>query len=142
MIISRMRVWLYNKLVRYYAWKYRTIYGMKIGGGSLISRKATLDRGINPKGIHIGNYTRVTGGVLILAHDACRALKADTVIGDNCFIGTRSIIMPGITIGNQVIVGAGSVVTKDVPNNCIVAGNPAKIIRQNIRCGRYGVLLK
>ena len=113
-----------------------------LGGESLISRKATLDRGINPKGIHIGHHTRVTGGVLILAHDACRSLKTDTRIGDNCFIGTRSIILPGVTIGNEVIVGAGSVVTKDVPNNCIVAGNPAKIIQQNIHCDHYGVQIK
>ena len=40
--------------------------------------------------------------------------------------------MPGVKIGNQVIVGAGSVVTKDVPSNCIVAGNPAKIIKTGI----------
>ena len=40
--------------------------------------------------------------------------------------------MPGVKLGNCVIVGAGAVVTRDVPDNCIVAGNPAKIIRKNI----------
>lgn len=111
---------------------------MQIGEGVLISRRAQLDRGINPKGIHIGSDTRVTGGVLILAHDDCRRLKTNTYIGNRCFIGARSIIMPGIRIGDEVVVGAGSVVTKDVPSNCIVAGNPARIIRLNIRCGKYG----
>jgi hypothetical protein len=43
---------------------------------------------------------------------------------------------------DEVIVGIGAVVTKDVPSNCIVAGNPATIIREGIRCGRYGVLQK
>lgn len=43
------------------------------------------------------------------------------------------MIMPGVHIGNECVVGAGSVVTKDIPSNCIVAGNPAKIIRKGIR---------
>lgn len=65
-ILSKSRVWLYNQLVRFYAWKYRVLYGMDIGEGTVISRKATLDRGINPKGIHIGKNTRLTGGEFCL----------------------------------------------------------------------------
>lgn len=51
-------------------------------------------------------------GAMILAHDHCRSLKADTYIGKNCVIGVRSIIMPGLYVGNQVVIGGGSVVTK------------------------------
>ena len=51
------------------------------------------------------------------------------VIGNDVWIGTRSIILPGVNIGSHSIIGAGSVVTKDVPEWAIVAGNPAKIIR-------------
>ena len=50
-------------------------------------------------------------------------------IGDNDWIGGNACIMPGVTIGNNVVIGAGSVVTKDVPDNVIAAGNPCKIIR-------------
>ena len=50
-------------------------------------------------------------------------------IGDNVWLGGRSVIMPGVTISDNVIVGAGAVVTRDVPGNVIVAGNPAKILR-------------
>ncbi len=52
-------------------------------------------------------------------------------VGDNVWFGGHCSILPGVTIGNNVIVGAGSVVTKDVPDNVIVAGNPAKIINTN-----------
>ena len=50
-------------------------------------------------------------------------------IGDNVFLGVGCTIMTPIKIGNNVIIGAGSVVTKDIPDNCVVAGNPAKIIK-------------
>lgn len=56
--------------------------------------------------------------------------RAPIRIGDNCFIGMNSIILKGTTLGNNVIVGAGSVVHGTFPDNCIIAGNPAKIIRQ------------
>lgn len=65
----------------------------------------------------------------------------ETVIGKRCFIGSNAIIICNVKIVDEVIVGAGAVVTKDVPSNSIVAGNPAKIIRQNIHTGKYGYLI-
>lgn len=51
------------------------------------------------------------------------------LIKKNAWIGARAIIMPGVTIGENAVVGSGSVVTKDVPDNTIVVGNPARILR-------------
>jgi galactoside O-acetyltransferase len=51
-------------------------------------------------------------------------------IGKNVWLGAGAIILPGVTIGDNSIVGAGSVVTKDVPANVIVVGNPARVLRQ------------
>ena len=136
--LSKCRYVLYNMYVRYQAWKYRALYGMDIGEGTIISRKADFDKAVNPKGIHIGKYTLITGHVDIIAHDVCRNMKSDVRIGDNCFIGNGDILLPGITIGNEVIVGAGSVVTKDVTSNSIVAGNPAKVIRGGVFLDHYG----
>lgn len=52
------------------------------------------------------------------------------VLKRNCWIGAGAVILPGVTVGENSIVGAGSVVTKDVPDNTVVAGNPAKFIKQ------------
>lgn len=51
-------------------------------------------------------------------------------IGDDCWLGGSVIILPGVTIGNRVVVGAGTVVTRDVEDDVVVAGNPARIIRR------------
>lgn len=50
-------------------------------------------------------------------------------IGDNCWFGANVSVMPGVTIGSGCVIGAGSVITKDIPDNCIVAGVPAKVIK-------------
>ena len=52
------------------------------------------------------------------------------IIGNNVFVGARSIILKGVTIGDGAVIGAGSIVTRNVPDNVVVAGNPAKIIRE------------
>jgi acetyltransferase-like isoleucine patch superfamily enzyme len=52
------------------------------------------------------------------------------VIGDDVWIGANSVILPGVTLGSHVVVAAGAVVTKDVPDNCVVAGVPARVIKQ------------
>ena len=51
-------------------------------------------------------------------------------IGNNCWIGTGALIMPGVTIGDNTVIGAGSVVTKDIPSNVVAVGNPCKILRE------------
>ena len=117
------------------------IFGMEIESTARISWNTILDK-TNPKGVHIGKESYTVSGAVILSHDYCRGIKADTFIGKRCFIGANAIIMPGIEIGDSVIVGAGAIVTKDVPSNCIVAGNPARIIRENIKTGKFGKLIK
>lgn len=58
-----------------------------------------------------------------------KELAKEIKIGNDCFFGAGCIILPGVTIGNNVVVGAGSVVTKDVPSGIVVCGNPAKYLK-------------
>ena len=127
-----VRAFLWRKITRLYSWYLRRVYKMDIGKDCRISWKAHLDKSINPRGIHVGDGTRVLNGAMVLSHDACRRLKTDTVIGSHCIIGVRAIIMPGVVVGDQCVIGAGSVVTHSTPPHCIVAGNPAKIIREGV----------
>ena len=89
--------------------------------------------------VTIGNHVNLAQGITVTAlnhnfEDSEKRIDEQGVsttpvtIGDNVWIGGGAIIMPGVKIGDNAIVGAGSIVNKDVPNNAIVAGNPARII--------------
>ncbi len=141
-MLRKLRLFIYNVTVRIYPLYLKKLYGMDIGSDVVISHRARIDRGGNPNGIHIGSHSWIAGKTLIMAHDYCRDKKFDTYIGERCFIGAKSIILPGVKIGDEVIVGAGSVVTKDVPSYSIVAGNPAKVIREGIRMSEKTQLIE
>ncbi len=128
-----------NILEKYLYFKYYYVFNMSIDKTTRISSKALLDT-TNPLGVHIGAYTMITANVTILTHDFVKQVHKNTYIGSNCFVGMNSVILAGITVGDNVIIAAGSIVTKNIPSNCVVAGNPAKIIRHDITTKKYGVL--
>ena len=136
-IAATVRTYLFRRLIGVRRHWLRSIWGMTIGDGSEISFSARLDK-TNPKGVFIGDYTAVTFDSVILTHDAVNNVDRDVKIGSYCLIGARSFIYPGVTIGDQCIVAAASVVMKDVPSNCVVSGNPARIVETNIRTGKLG----
>lgn len=84
--------------------------------------------------ITIGNEVTIASGCRLLAHDASigyltRSTRVGVVeIGDHCFIGADTTILPNVRIGEWSIIGAGSLVTKDIPPHCVAAGNPARVI--------------
>ena len=84
----------------------KKIRRMDIAKSARISVGTHLDR-VNPRGIHIGEESYTTSGAIIFTHDYCRGLHRDTYIGKQCFIGANAIIMCGVRIGDNVIVGGG-----------------------------------
>lgn len=84
--------------------------------------------------VEIGNNCIITGGTKILAHDASLSLftkqyKVGRVtIHDNVFIGMDTVIMPGVEVGPNTVIGANSVITKTIPPNSVAAGVPARTI--------------
>lgn len=119
---------------------FRRIWGMDIHPTAQFSLSTKFDRTF-PVGVHVGAHSYVAFESRILTHDRTRGLYLHTRIGQNCFIGGRSLILPGVEIGDNCVVGAGSVVTRSVPPRSIVAGNPARVIRSDIEVGPYGRFL-
>lgn len=81
-----------------------------------------------------GTYIAPNVGIITANHDPVNLdrheVAKDVNIGENCWIGMNSTILPGVNLGDQTIVGAGSVVTKSFPEGkCVIAGNPARVIR-------------
>lgn len=90
--------------------------------------------------IEIGENVAIAPGVVIRSCDSHhiegQTSVKDILIGNHVWIGENAIILKGVTIGDGAVIGAGAVVTKDVPAHCVVAGNPAKGIKENIQWAR------
>ncbi len=124
-------------LVAFWRLYYTKVWGMDIHPTAVFSLSAKFDRTF-PIGVHVGKNSWIAFESRILTHDRTRGLYLHTRIGENCFIGGRSLILPGVEIGDNCVIGAGSVVTKSVPPRSLVAGNPARIIRSDIDVVEYG----
>jgi maltose O-acetyltransferase len=135
-----LRLWFYRQVMKAEIGECTSIFmdawldspgGLKIGFASTVNQRCRLDsRG----GLTIGNHVSISAEVCILTaeHDVHApdfiGVKAAVAIGDYVFIGTRAMILPGVTLGEGSVVAAGAVVTKDVEPYSIVAGIPARKI--------------
>ena len=115
--------------------KFARLSGVKVGSDCRIYTK---EFGSEPFLIEIGNRVTISSNVTFINHDGAAWLIGDErgrrylydriVVSDFAFIGANVTILPGVRIGRNVIVGAGSVVTRSIPDDCVVAGNPARYI--------------
>lgn len=116
--------------------------GMRVGAGCRFL--GPHDFGSEPYLIEIGNNVTVSSDVSFINHDGGTAVikrinpdKYGKIIkygkikvGNNCFIGSRTIIMPGVTIGSNCVIGAGSIVTRNIPDNSVAVGIPARVLKK------------
>jgi acetyltransferase-like isoleucine patch superfamily enzyme len=112
--------------------------GLRLGRDVRVIGKP--DFGSEPYLIEIGDHVTVSSHVTFVTHDGATWVFRQRPeyaglqrfgrikIGNNCFIGTRAVIMPGVSIGDNCVVGAGAVVTRPVPDDTVVAGSPARTI--------------
>lgn len=128
------------KVLKHFYWqyiaspeKYARHIGVNIGTNNLIGKKHWSSE---PYLITVGSNCQLTdckifthgGGQCIRKFHPDFDVFGKVTIGDYVYIGSGSLIMPGVTIGDNALIAAGSVVTKSIPSNMVVAGNPARII--------------
>jgi acetyltransferase-like isoleucine patch superfamily enzyme len=105
---------------------------LKIGKGTYLNRNTLV---VAKKSVEIGGNCKISWDVVIMDSDQHTLEDQDTssapvVIGDDVWIGCRAIILKGVRVGRGAVIGAGSVVTRDVPSRAVVGGVPAKLIKQ------------
>lgn len=142
-MIKKLYLFIKNIARKNYASKYPAQYAEEIGvqlKGKVYFHCTTYGMfGSEPWCITLGDNVHITSEVRFITHDGGvlplrkeipdLEITKPITVGNNVFIGVRSIILPGVNIGNDCIIAAGSVVTKDIPDNCVVGGNPAKFIK-------------
>lgn len=95
--------------------------------------------GTEPWAITLGNHVHITDGVRFVNHDGGTLIFRDQIpdleitkkisVGNYVYIGIQTLIMPGVKIGNRCIIGAGAIVTRDIPDNSVAVGVPARVIK-------------
>lgn len=116
-------------------------YARKLGvnAGKNLHVYGNVSWGTEPWIITLGDNVHITSDCRFVTHDGATLLFRNIeptleltrpiVVGNDVYIGARSTIMGGVTIGNKVIIGAGAVVTHDIPDNSVAVGVPAKVIK-------------
>ncbi|GEK31754.1 acetyltransferase [Kurthia zopfii] len=110
-------------------WMYRTFLHMKVGKRTAFALKVVPDT-MFPERITVGDDSIIGFNTTILAHEYLieEYRLGDVIIGDRVMIGANSTILPGVTIGNDAVVSAMTLVHRDVPEGAMVGGNPMQII--------------
>ena len=115
----------------------------------VLERDLHFDK-VDPKGITIKSGCLIASGTTILCHehvyrdpdDFGLPLLKSVEIGERTFVGVGATILPGVTIGNDCIIGAASVVSKSIPSGCLAVGVPARVIRSNLKLDQRAILIK
>lgn len=143
------RNWFYSHIMKFHIGKNSTFLmrchfdftnGIHMGENSAVNARCRID---NRGGVHIGDNVSISSDVIVLTadHDMdtpnFQGRARPVTFEDYVWVGTRAMIMPGVTIGKGAVVAAGAIVTKDVAPYNVVAGIPAKFVKERQRDLRY-----
>ena len=133
---------------RFRRWMLRGMGYTNIHESVVLERDLNLDR-VDPKGITIKKHCLIASGATILCHEHVYRDKHNVdlpllkpvVIGERTFVGVRATILPGVTIGDDCIIGAGAIVSKDIPDGSLAVGVPARVIRSGLKMNHKAILV-
>lgn len=137
-MIRKLYRYIYKKIIgKLWPEKYARKIGVNFKGKVTIY--GSVSYSTEPWLITIGNGCHITDGVKFETHDGGTLLFRKEIpdleitkpitIGDECYIGNNVIILPGVNIGNHCIIGAGAIVSRDIPDNSVAVGVPARVIK-------------
>jgi acetyltransferase-like isoleucine patch superfamily enzyme len=135
-------------LVQRLRYKWLRLKGYRnISSQAIIERNVNLDR-VYPSSVFVGAGSLVASEATLLCHEhvfrdpsnSHLPLHKPVRIGARCFVGVSAMVLPGVTIGDDCIIGAGSIVTKDIPSGSVAVGNPARVIRSGIELDERAIL--
>lgn len=122
-----------------YPEKYAVRIGVKSNGKFRIYGSSYNMFGTEPWLVKLGRNVHITMDVKFICHDGGTLILRHIIpdleitkpitVGDNVYIGIRTIILPGVNIGSNCIIGAGSIVTQDIPDNSVAVGIPARVVK-------------
>ena len=134
-----MRIW--NRIIRLYKRCFWSLEKRALHEGVIMGKQNRIESyfwsSAEPYLITIGSHCALTEGSKIYTHGGARVARGEypdfdvfgkVVLGNRVYVGSGAMIMPGVIIGDNVLIAAGSVVTKSIPSNVVVAGNPAKFV--------------
>ena len=129
---ERFKKWQYPKIeegkITKYNWMVRNKDGLELGYKTDIGAFTYINA---KNGVIIEDYVQIGSHCSLYSVSTIDNKEGKIILKKNCKIGSHSVIMPGVTIGKNAIVGAFSFVNKDIPDNVVAAGTPVKIIKKS-----------
>lgn len=108
-------------------WVVQGVSGLKLGRETDVGAFTYINA---QAGVEIGDHVEIGGGCHIYSISTIDGKKGKVVLEDGCRIGAHSVVMPGVRVGRNTIVGACSLVNKDLPSDTIAFGCPAKVVKR------------
>ena len=134
-ILFRKSIHYFGNILRWAHNTYIKAAGVKIGHNCMISLRAKIDTRRGK--VIIGDNCTITYGCIIVSHDRSAMHinplddgEGEVILGNNVYLGVNTVVLRNVRIGDNSVIGAGSVVINDIPPNVVAVGNPARVVKE------------